>query len=395
VLIVSELVLSLVLLVGFGLLIRSFMRVQANAKTLAADTVLETSAEGGRSFASAVSFWRGAMEGVRGIHGVTSVAVTSRPPIHYARQKAIAIQGRAPSSTTDEVGDILVSADYFRTIGIAVVAGRSFTGSDTGASPPVAVVSETLARRYFPHESPIGRRLRVDEEDPMMCCSAAGPVAGVWREIVGVVEDVRQANLDEQPAATLYRPYSQILEHDMFLMLKIESAADAPRVARDLRARLAMTSPGTEWADVLPLRQVIDQSSSIRLRRFVLILLGIFATVAVLLASIGLYGVMAYFVEERRREIGIRVALGASRSIVLREVMGEAIRLSIAALVIGVIAARLVTRLIATMLFGVTATDVVTYAAVWLLLLSVALLATYLPARRAAGIDPIVVLRES
>ena len=229
----------------------------------------------------------------------------------------------------------------------------------------------------------------------MTCCSAPGPVAGVWREIVGVVGDVRQANLDEQPAATLYRPYSQIVEHDMYLMVRIESPRDAARVARDLRARLALTAPGTDWAEVLPLRQILDRSESIKQRRFVLILLGVFAGLALVLAAVGLYGVMSYFVEERRREIGIRVALGASRAVVLREVMSEALRLAVASLIVGAIAAQLLTRLIASMLFGVAATDVATYAAVWLLLTVVTLLATYLPARRAARVDPIRALRES
>jgi predicted permease len=298
------------------------------------------------------------------------------------------------SSSADNVGDILVSGDYFRTLGISLVAGRLFTENDTSATAPVAVVSETLARRYFPNESPLGRRLRVDETDPMTCCSAAGPVKGVWREIVGVVRDIRQANLDEQPAATLYRPYSQIVEHDMFLMVRIDSANDAPRIARDLRARLALTAPGTEWADVLPLQQIIDGSESIRFRRFVLILLGSFAALAVTLAGVGLYGVMAYFVAERRHEIGIRMALGASGRVVLGHVLGEALRLAAVALVLGAFAAQLLTRLIAAMLFDVSGTDVVTYAAVWTLLALVSLLASYLPARRAAHVDPIVALRE-
>jgi predicted lysophospholipase L1 biosynthesis ABC-type transport system permease subunit len=228
----------------------------------------------------------------------------------------------------------------------------------------------------------------------MTCCAAAASVKGVWREIVGVVRDIRQANLDEQPSATLYRPYSQIVEHDMYLMVRIGSANDAGRIAKDLRARLALVAPGTEWADVRPLQQIIDGSESIRLRRFVLILLGCFAALAVALAAVGLYGVMAYFVEERRREIGIRMALGASQSVVLRHVLTESLRLAAVALVLGAPVAQLLTKLIAAMLFDVSGTDVMTYAAVWTLLVGVSLLASYLPARRAACVDPIVALRE-
>jgi putative ABC transport system permease protein len=394
VLIVSELVLSTVLLIAFGLLVRSFLQVQSNSRTLPANVVLETTAEGGRSFASAVNFWRDVLESVRTIPGVTSAAVTSRPPVHGARQRRITVAGQPPLATTDGVGDILVSADYFRTLDLGLVAGRTFTEQDSGATAPVAVISETLARHYFPHENPLGKRLMVDEEDPMTCCAAAAPVKGVWREIVGVVQDVRQANLEEPLAATLYRPYSQILEHDMFLMVRTESATVAARVARDLHARLALVAPGTEWADILPLQQVIDGSESIRHRRFVLILLGSFVILAVALAAVGLYGVMAYFVAERRREIGIRVALGASAPVVLRNVLIEALRLAAIALVLGAIAAQLLTRLIAAMLFGVSGTDIATYAAVWTFLAGVTLLASYLPARRAAHVDPIIALRE-
>jgi putative ABC transport system permease protein len=393
VLIVSELVLSLVLLVGFGLLIRSFIRVQANASTLPADRVLETSAEGGRSFAAAVTFWSTVLENVRGIPGISFAAVTSRPPIHGARQRGVVVAGRPATSSVDEVGDILVSADYFRALDITLKNGRVFTDKDTATSPPVVVISQTLARRYFPHESPIGQRLRVLEDDPMTCCSAAGPVAGVWREIVGVVDDVRQANLDDQPAATLYRPYSQIVEHDMYLMVRIASAKDASRVALDLRARLTAATPGTEWADVVLLDRVIAGSESIRLRRFVLILLGSFAGLALVLAAIGLYGVMAYFVAERRREIGIRVALGATKQSILTDVLVEAMRLASIALVLGAVAAQILTRLISAMLFGVSGGDVITYGAVCTLLVGVTLLASYLPARAAAQVDPIIALR--
>ena len=392
-LIVSQLVLSTVLLVGFGLLIRSFLHVQANGRMLAADTVLETAAEGGRSFPAAVTFWRTTLESVRDIPGVSSAAVTSRPPVHGARQQRIVVAGRPPAPPTDRVGDILVSADYFRTMGIPLVAGRAFTEHDGGRAAPVAIVSETLARRYFPSETPLGKRLRVDEDDPMACCSAASPVKGVWREIVGVVEDIRQANLEEPWAATLYRPYTQIVEHDMFLMVRTASVEDGPRVMREMRPRLALAAPGTEWDEIRPWQQVIDGSESIRMRRFVLTLLGSFVLVAVALAAVGLYGVMAYVVADRRREIGIRVALGASAPVVLRNVLMEALRLAAIGLALGTIAAQLLTRVIAAMLFGVTGTDVATYVSVSTFLVGVTLLASYLPARRAASVNPVEALK--
>jgi putative ABC transport system permease protein len=396
-LIVAELALSLVLLVGFGLLTKSFMHVAANAGNLPADRVLETSAEGGRSLGPAVEFWRTALDEVRSVAGVQFAAVTSRPPVHRARDQYFEMKGvaAAPGTGAPRAGDILISADYFKTLNIPLIAGRMFNDRDTASSPPVIIVSQTLARRYFPNDNPLGARIMVMERDPMTCCAAAGPVAGVWREIVGVVGDVRQANLDEDLAATMYRPFTQIVEHDMYLMARVDSAATAPRIASDLRLRLAAMAPGREWEPVLTLDQIIAASESLRLRRFVLVLLGTFAVLALLLAAVGVYGVMTYFVEERRREIGIRVALGASTAAVLRDVMSEAFRLTLAALVIGLAAAQVVIRLIAKMLFGVTATDLATYLSVWTLLTMVALIAAYLPARRASRVDPVIALREA
>jgi putative ABC transport system permease protein len=205
---------------------------------------------------------------------------------------------------------------------------------------------------------------------------------------------VRQANLDEEPAATLYRPYLQLVEHDMFFMVRARTSADAVHVAMQLPEHLRAVDPSREWWQVRAMDQVIDESDSIKVRRFVLILLGTFASLALLLAGVGLYGVMAYFVAERRHEIAVRVALGASRRAVLEQVLMEAVRLLAAGLVLGGIAAHSLTRLISSMLYGVTASDAPTYLVVACLLGAVALLASYLPARRATQVDPILALRE-
>jgi putative ABC transport system permease protein len=327
---------------------------------------------------------------------VEFAAVTSRPPVHGARRQRFAIAGH-PSISADEdarAGDILIGPDYFRAMRIPFLKGRAFTEKDDGAAPPVVIISQSLARRHFAHEDPIGRLLKVNERAPMTCCTAAGAVDDVWREIVGVVGDIRQNNVDEQPAATLYRPYSQIVEHDMYLMVRARSSTDATRVAANLRSRLLALDPNKEWADVRPMQQVIDGSESIRLRRFVLILLGSFAGLALLLAAVGTYGVMAYSVAERTREIGIRVALGATPPAVLRQVLGQTAKLTLAGLVVGTLAAQALTRFISTMLFGVSSADGVTYVGVSVLLASVALLASYIPARRAARVDPMVALRQ-
>jgi putative ABC transport system permease protein len=394
-LVVSELALSLVLLVGFGLLIRSFHRVYAVSGGFDPQSVVVTDTEGGRAFSPALAFWRAALGHVRELPGVESAAVSSRPPVHRVRGQQFAVEGRPFGNEGEEpqAGDVLVSPDYFRTMGIPLLKGRPFTESDSGATPPVVIVSESLAHRYFHNQDPLGRRVSLKEHSPMSCCSTAGPVEGVWREIVGVVGDVRQANLDEQPAVTLYRPYSQIVEHDMYLTVRGRSTSDAARIAAHLRSHLLALDPSKEWSDAREMWQVIHESESIKLRRFVLILLGSFSGLALLLAALGVYGVMAHSVAERTREIGIRVALGAERPVVLRQVLGEAMMLALAGLVLGTIAALALTRFISTLLFGVSSTDAVTYLGASLLLASIALLATCIPARRATRVDPMVVLR--
>jgi putative ABC transport system permease protein len=395
-LIVAELAISVVLLVGVGLITRSLLGLYGNTDGFVPDRLLETGSDAGREFEPAIRRWQSALERARAVPGVEWAAVSSRPPVHGGRRQTFAVDGRPPRPPDQEprAGDILISVDYFSTMGIPVIRGRAFTEQDSGGSPPVVIVSETLARQVFPGEDPIGRRIRLNERSPMTCCAAAGAVENVWREIVGVAGDIRQANLDEAPAATIYRPFTQIVEHDMFLMVRTRTDRDIALVANLLPGELRRADPAMDWWEVRPMHQVIAESGAIRGRRFVARLLGGFAALAVVLAGIGLYGVMAYFVAERRREIAVRVALGATRAVVLEQVLAEAVRLLAVGLVIGAIAAQFLTRLIASLLFGVGATDVPTHLVVFTLLTTVALLASYLPARRAAGIDPIAALRE-
>jgi putative ABC transport system permease protein len=389
-LIIAEIAVSFVLLVGSGLMIRSFVRLQATPGGIDAKNLLFTVSDGGRTFSTAVSFWRAALDRAREFPGVASVAVTSRPPMHGVRGKAFDIDTARPNEA--QAGDVLISPDYFRTTGIRLLKGRAFTDRDDATAPPVVIVSESLARRYFPDRDPLGHRVSLREQAPLTCCSAAGPVEHVWREIVGVVADVR-TSLDQGPAMTIYRPYSQIVEHDMFLMVRTTSAADASRVVGQLRAHLSAVDATREWSGVRLMQDAIDGSESIRLRRFVLILLASFAGLALLLAAVGTYGVMAYGVTERTHEIGIRMALGATRPMVLREVLGEAIRLTAAGLFVGALIAQFSTRYLSSLLFAIGAADLVTWLGAALLLAGVAAIASYVPARRAVRIDPLVALR--
>jgi putative ABC transport system permease protein len=406
-LIVAEIALALVLLVGSGLIVRSFLQLQTVSGGINAEHLLLTRSEGGHDFPVAVAWWRDVLDRTRAFPGVQSVAVTSRPPIHRARGQAFLVDtergivgdgdGAAGGDAVKDqarAGDILVSADYFRTMGVPLLKGRAFTDRDDGTAPPVAIVSQSFARRYFAGGDPLGRRVLLHERAPMTCCSAAGPVEGVWREIVGVVADVRQANLDEAPAMTIYRPYTQIVEHDMVLMVRASSAAGAARIAAGLQTHLVAMNPAKSWSEVRLMQDVIDGSQSIRVRRFSLILLGSFAAIALLLAAVGTYGVMTYAVAQRTREIGIRVALGATRPAVLRDVIGQTMRLTAVGVILGAIAASFATRFIASLLFGITSGDAITWVGAAGVLVVVALLAAIMPARRAVRIDPLIALRQ-
>ena len=396
VLIVAELAVSVVLLVGCGLIVRSLAGLYANVDGFVPDRLLETGSDAGREFGPALMKWRAALEHARGIPGVESAALSSRPPVHGARRQSFSVSGRAAVDQALEprAGDILISPDYFRTTGIPLRRGRAFTELDTHTSTPVVIISETLARQQFPGEDPIGRRIRINERSPLSCCVVAAPVDGVWREIIGVAGDIRQANLDEAPAATIYRPSGQIFEHDMFLLVRARTDRDTAAVAAALATGLREADPSMFWTPVQSMHQSIAESGSVRTRRFVVRMLSGFSILALALAAVGLYGVMAYLVVERRREIAVRMALGATRSVLFKQILGEAGRLLLLGLSVGALATRWLARWIASLLFGVTTSDLATHLTVFMVLSTVALLASYLPARRAAAVDPMVALRE-
>lgn len=392
-LVIGELVLSLVLLFGFSLMTRSFFRLHANALGFDPAALLETTAEGGRSLPAAIGFWRAAMAQAESMPGVRLAAVTSRPPVRGARQRVIDVDGPVGAIGPDPaVGDISISASYFRTMGIPLLRGRGFDDRDSAGAPPVVIVSETLARRYFPNVDPVGRRLMIREREPLTCCATAGPVAGIWREIVGVAGDVRQSRLEDELTAMIYRPVTQIAEHDMFLMVRADSPAALPGVASSLRARLPPPPDGI-WTEPRLTREVIDGSDSLRRRRFMLTLLGAFAVLAVALAAAGLYGVVAGSIAERRRELAVRVALGATPRVIATHVLVESLQLWLVALPVGAAAAYVFSRFVGSLLYGVSPADAPSFVIVTLFLIVLTLVASYLPARRAARTDPLSALR--
>jgi putative ABC transport system permease protein len=392
-LLVAEVALSMVLLVGFGLLVRSLHYLDAVPLGLdphgvvltASDATGATPAE----FPRQVSFWREAVTRVRALPGVETAAVTNKLPF-AARQKRFTIEGHAdvPKDRQPAAGDVFISPGFFESLRIPLRYGRTFTEADDAAAVPVAIVSESLARRYFPGQSAIGRRVRLDERRRARADCCNGDVGGGWREIVGVVGDVRQGGLDEASPVAIYRPYSQIVEHDMSLVVRTRSDTAAPAMAAAVRRELA-----EGWSAPTTLHAVLAAAPSRRLLGFLIAVLGAFAAVAVLLTSIGLYGLAAQIAAERTREVGLRMALGATRRAVVASMVADMARLAAGGLFLGVLAAVVLARSVSSLLFEVTGTDAATYAAVVLVLAALTVAAAYFPARRAAGIDPVAALR--
>jgi putative ABC transport system permease protein len=384
-LIVSEVALSLMLLVGAGLLINSFWRLlQTDAGfdpsgVLAVDVPLSRAKytkpeQRSAAFEQLISLMK-ALPGVRDASIVSNVPFTDRD-IELSFQ----VEGREPYKPGNEaVADYTVAgADYFRAMNITVQRGRVFASSDTANTPQVIIVSDAFVKRYFPDEDPIGRRIVFD-----------GPTK-TPREIIGVVADIRRNGLDVDVEPEMYVSHAQNPERRMNLVIRTE-ARDASQLTQAARAEVKTFDPDQIIWRTETLEQLLG--ASVAPRRFNMMLLGIFAGVAVVLAAVGLYGVMSYSVTWRTHEIGVRMALGAKRADVLRLVVRQGMIMALIGLGIGLIGALSLSRVMRSMLHGVSPTDPLTFAGVSIVLLGVALLACLIPARRATRVDPIVALR--
>jgi putative ABC transport system permease protein len=261
---------------------------------------------------------------------------------------------------------------------IQLLKGRVFTEGDAHDLPPVIIINEAMARQYWLNEDAIGRRIYF----------------GLTRsrpEIVGVIKDVRRAALDAEPKPEMYFPFAQLPSTDA--MLAVRTDGDPLSLVAAVRSEVQAIDKDQPVVLIHTMEELVAESAS--QRRFNMLLLAVFAGVALLLAAVGIYGVMSYSVEQRTHEIGLRMALGAQTGDVLRLLLGQGMKLVVLGVLIGLAAASAMTRLISSLLFGISATDPVTYVAITLLLAAVALLACYIPARRAARVDPVVTLRRS
>jgi predicted permease len=400
-LVVVELALALVLLVGAGLLINSFVKLQAvdpgfNPQNLLAATV---SLVGATQYVgpSREAFYRQLTGQLQALPGVEAVSAINHLPLAGDQwSRALTIEGRPLPPPGKEVGGVfrVCRPDYFRTMGIPLRAGREFTERDTPEAPGVIILNERLAKRHWPSEDPIGKRVTLD--DPRGNQAGAQPPR--WLTIVGVVKDVKQLSWTDAPASEFYLPFQQTPSFYTrptgpfaAMTLVIRTAVPPQQLANAVQETVRALDRNLPVSGVTNMEQVI--ADALWQQRFNLQLIGLFAALALLLATIGLYGVMSYSVAQRTHEVGLRMALGAQRRDVIRLVVGQGMKLALAGVGLGLIAALGLTRLMTKLLFGVSATDLTTYGVIAGVLTLVALLACWLPARRAAQVEPLAALR--
>jgi len=388
-LVIAEVALSLVLLVGAGLLIRSFLRLQNVDPGFKPEGLLtlriEQSADKAKDLTRAVSFHQQVLERVRNLPGVESASVVNNAPIAApGMRSALVFEGKpAPAPGQLQIANNrVISPDYFRTLSAPLVKGRLLSAQDTLEAPPVAVINQAMARRFWGEEDPVGNRFR----------PAAMNAPGPWLTVVGVVGDIRQGGLNFDSFPEFYRPFTQ--EHQTFARprtLIIRTNLDPLSLAAAVKNQIWAVDKDQTINDVRTMEEIVTRSLSAR--RFNLWLLGAFAALALALASVGIYGVISYAVSQRTREIGVRIALGAQPRDIIRLVVKQGILLTLSGIALGLLAAFALTRWLESLLFGVSKTDPLTFTSVALLLTLVALLACFIPARRAVRVDPLIALR--
>lgn len=386
-LVVTEVAVSLILLIAAGLLINSFIRLRnvdpgfRTDNVLTMGIVLPQLKYPDRARRSA--FYTDVVRRVEALPGVKSAAVTNWIPLVFQGDSigiTIAGQQNLPVSERPNAVTRVISPQYFSAMGIHLLKGRLFDERDKENSPAVSIISEAMARRFWPGQDPIGKRFTPGDGDS----------PDDWIQVIGVVNDVRQFQLHAEPRPQMYLTHEQVgVFAPRYLVVK--TAVDPLSMASSVRDAVWAVDRDQPVSKISTMEEIL--ADSIVRERFSMLLLGIFAALALILAAVGIYGVMSYSVAQRTHEIGIRLALGAQTSTVLKLALGYGLKLVIAGTLIGLVVAFGLTRLMSTLLFGVSPTDPITFAGISLILISVALLASYIPARRATKVDPIVALR--
>jgi putative ABC transport system permease protein len=409
-LVIAEVGLALVLLVGSGLLVRSFIKLrqvdvgftERNVLTVrvplpeakypipqTGDDPLEP---------SGLVFFEQLLERLRSLPGVKSATASTILPLGAGQGwgKFMSVEGRTENSLDNVplVSFALVSPDYFHTLGIELMQGRSFTTEDKQNSQPVAVINETLARRFFPKENPVGKTIWMGPPENLIPPERLSVVGRFPRRlIVGVASDVKAGSLNQPTQSLVYAPLTQYRREGWSnnLMVAIQTSTTPEALTSALREQVRVLDPDQPVTNINTMDQLLSRTLSEA--KFRLLLFGLFGGLALMLAAIGIYGVMATAVSQRTHEFGLRMALGAQKGDVLRLVIGQGMTLVVIGVAAGLGSAVALTRLMSSLLFGVSATDSTTLVLITLLLAAVALLACYIPARRATKVDPLVALR--
>lgn len=383
-LVVSEVALSLVLLIGASLLVRSYRHIGKSHPGFDPHNVLSfriaLPAAKYPNPDSIVSFFRRANERLNGLPGIESAAMTYSLPMSTVALawEPIVVEGYVPGDSQPSIisNVRIVSPDYFRTMRVRLMNGRLFDEHDTKGGMETVIVDEAVAERFWPGEDPIGKRLQRANSDS-------------WRTVVGVVSDARQYSAEKEPPITVYFPFEQYVARNMFMVIR--TTADPAAMVTAITAEIQILDADMPVFDVNTMDQRLYDSLSSR--RFAMLLFGAFALIALALGGVGIYGVIAYTVNQRTHEVGIRLALGAQPGSILRMVVGQALALTAGGIAIGLVSAFALTRVMTTLLYGINATDVFTFVTTPLQIGAIAIIASYVPARRASRLDPMIALR--
>jgi putative ABC transport system permease protein len=383
ILVISEITLSLVLLIGASLLIKSFLRLVSTDPGFNPDKIIAMRVSLPRSRYSQAhqrtTFFKQLVDRVKELPGVQSVATTTNLPLSGTNMAfRFSIEGRSAPPTEILLAQYhAISPDYFRTMNIATIEGRDFSDRDTQDAPGVVIINETLARRYFPDQDPIGKRLRITYGKP------------TDREIIGIVKDLKHKSLESGSEDEVYVPYFQ--NPWAFMTLVARTTSDPENVAGGLKSTVWELDKDQPIESIKTGEQLF--SNSVSRPRFYARLLAIFAALATALATLGIYGLVSYWVTQRTHEFGIRIALGAKREDILTQVVKQGLVLGVIGVAIGITAAFGLTRFMTNMLYDVSVTDPIIFLGISFILIIVTIIASYVPARRATKVDPMVALR--
>jgi predicted permease len=390
-LVVSQTALAVMLLIGAGLLLRSFSNLLETDPGFRSQHVLTMTVPLPLQVYSHAkdirNFYQEALRGAAALPGIAFASASTDLPLEAEERDAVQIEGRDASfsSKLPNVAQSWILGDYFGAMGIALKRGREFTAGDRLGAPEVVIISETAARTYWPDQDPLGKRINFMDK---------------WHTVIGVVSDVKDSAIQNQPAPHTYTPYLAVADSDLelptfdelrTLHLAMRTQGDPARLAAGVRGEISRLDPQLAVADIKTMDE--DIRSSLAPQHFNLSVMALFAMLAIFLAAIGIYGVLCYSVTQRTHEIGVRMALGANPGRLSAMTIREGMTLTLVGMAIGLGAAVALTRLMASLLYGVTAHDPLTFACVISVVCLVSLAASYIPARRAMLVDPLVALR--